>query len=136
MIEVALAVAAFAVLAGWVWWYDARGVGEWEDLVSPAAADAHALLSRKFRAEERAGLLAAIVPDRLQLLDRMMLFSRLAEAVTDRSGSRERIAELRLAFLTLAEGLPDGALGRLRALDEETLETFHMLLTSMAAERR
>ncbi len=137
MIAIA-ALASAAVVLALAWWYDSRKWGEWEDLLSPAAREAHAFLKKKYAAEERVAawalaealasgpdFLAGAIADRLALLRRLVLYERMAAAIAPPPArARMRLLLLRRSFLALlTPGRPTAAtVDSLRALDAETLD--------------
>ena len=150
MIELAVALFAGAALVGCVWWYDARGRGEWEALLSPEARQAQEVLRAKFRAEERAvsrsldradageprlaeaaaRFIAGTVPERLQLLRRLELYWRLVSGIVPPPAMRLRALQAGFRSLIRPERSND-VREELRALDAETLEACGMLLSML-----
>ncbi len=138
MIETLAAVGALAAIFALVRWYDSRHVEEWEDLLNPAAREAHAFLRKQFAAEERVAawalaealasgpdFLAGAITHRVELLSKLRLYARMAAALAPPPArARLRLLLLRRSFLALlAPGRPAAAiLDGLRALDAETLE--------------
>lgn len=165
MIEVAIAIAAGAVLAGLLWWYDSRQTTEWEDLLS--AEDVTDFLRAKFEAEQKAldwsceraaaaenkvdairllaggaAFLAALIPERLVLLHRLTFYTRIVGAVAPPpQRMRLRLLMLRRGFAAIIRGgrLEAEWLARARedfkALDAQTLESCRILLSAVAGDR-
>jgi hypothetical protein len=148
MIELAVALVAGAALVGSMWWYDARGRGEWEALLSHEARQAQEVLRAKFRAEERAvsssldraeagearlaeaaaRFIAGTVPERLRLLRRLELYWRLVSGIVPPPAMRLRA--LQAGFQSLIRpGRLNDVRAELRALDAETLEACGVLLS-------
>ena len=164
MIELAFAAAVCAVLLALLWWYDSNGPREWDDLLSPAALQAYAFLQKKFQAEQRAvgwtyartvaapagdfmrladagaAFLAGVVPDRLMLLRRLALYSRMAAAIAPPPNRLQvRLRSMSRSFAALAKPRPaadpqawDRIRDVLKTLDDETLESFRIILASIA----
>jgi hypothetical protein len=147
VIELCVAVAAFLVMMATLWRYEARPVEEWEDLLSPAAREAHDALRKVFRGEEAAvtwaasrdalaegpDVLAELVPGRLALIGRLRLYTRLAAALAPpEERLRTRLLLLRRSFAALLRAPAADRATAFRSLDQETLESLQLVLNSIA----
>lgn len=138
MIELALAVAAAVVALSVMWWRDARRHSGWDDLLAADSHQTRAMLTAKFRAEERVatlsgdrGFMVALVPGRLQILQRLAVYERLVAAAApppERLGVRLRF--LRRAFVAFA-GTGVASAESLAALDRDALESCRLLAAAV-----
>jgi hypothetical protein len=133
VIEAGVALAALALALGAMWWRDLRAHSGWDDLLAPDLPKLQEQIAAKFSAEEQLArwsgdhqFLAELLPGRLQLLRRLVIYERLIAGAAPPPGRlRTRLRVLRAGFHILAR--PTGGAEVLAALDEEAIESCRIL---------